>query len=155
MKFSRKKEEEVEMKLSVKAGEIKETNKYKYLGDKYNSKGDNESKIKGKAEKIEGLIQDIVRESRTGTIGEADMAARKLLIDAIATPTLLSNTETWYNITTKEQQLITKHHHQILTRCLELPRSTPYYGLISELNALPHVENIWYRKFMWLYRLIN
>ena len=145
IKNSRKKQErEEEVDLEVSAGKIGQTDKYKYLGDVYSEKGDNESKIEANGEKIEGMIRDIIRESNTGKIGGATLTVRKMLISVIATPTLLTNTETWYNITQHEQQLITKQHHQILTRCLEIPRSTPYYGLISEMNIIPYVDNIWY-----------
>ena len=46
IKNERKTEEEVE--LEVRDGKIGRTNEYKYLGDVYNHKGSNESKIKAK-----------------------------------------------------------------------------------------------------------
>ena len=151
----KRKNEGSEIELEVKAGKIGKTTEYKYLGDKYNEKGSNISKIEHKGKEIEGMVRDIIRESTSKIIGSSSLQVRLMLMNVIATPTLLSNTETWFNINKTEEKMITIQHHKVLTRCLQLPRSTPYYGIISEMNILPYVDIIWYRKFMWLYRLVN
>merc|ERR1712080_138020 len=152
----RKREEtELDIDLEVKAGKIGKTETYNYLGDTYDEKGNNMSKIEQKGKKIEGMVRDIIRESTSKIIGNTSIQIRKMLMNIIPTPTLLSNTETWFNINIGEQKLIKKQHHQILTRCLQIPRSTPYYGIISEMNIFPYVDIIWCRKFMWLYRIIK
>ena len=153
IKNSRKKEEELELKVA--SGKIGRTKKYKYVGDMYDEKGKNMSKIKFKEEKISLMINRVKSESSERKIGKAALTVRLMLIEVVITPTILSSTETWHNITKQEHQQIRKMHHQILTRTLILPNSTPYMGIISELNIIPFTDCIWYRKFMWYHQLLN
>ena len=152
MKLGKEKEENVN--LEIKSGKIERTEKYKYLGDVYNEKGENESKIRAKGEKIESMARVIIAESSTKKIGKATLEARKILMKAITTPTLLTNTETWHNITKQEEKLITQQHHKILTRCLQIPRATPYLGILSEMDVTPFTDEIWIRKIMFFYTLV-
>ena len=153
IKNSRKKEEELEMRVA--SGKIGRTKQYKYVGDMYNEKGTNASKITFKEEKIPLMINKVKNESSERKIGKAALTVRLMLIEVVITPTILSSTETWHNITKQEEQQITKMHHQILTRTLLLPRSTPYMGIISELDIIPFIDCIWYKKFMWYHQLMN
>ena len=150
-----KKETIKELELEIGEKKIGRTYEYKYLGDVYNEKGGNESKIIGKETKLEGMINDVKTNSSKWILGKSSTQIRLMLIDTIITPTILTNTETWHDINQKEEKLITSIHHKILTRCLELPISTPYYGIISETNMMPYVDRIWKRKYMFYHRLIN
>jgi hypothetical protein len=150
---SKKKDEEPD--LEVNSGKIKRTNQYKYLGDMYDEKGTNESKIKNKGEKIDLMINNINREGSEKKVGKAAVPIRIMLAEIVITPTILSSTETWHNISVTEQQAITSLHQKTLTRILQLPRTTPYKGIIAELNIIPFIETIWYKKFMWYHRLMN
>ena len=128
-------------------------NTYKYLGDVYDETGKNMSKIEAKGEKIEGMIKNIMQETSIYKIGRNSTKARKLIITSIAAPTLLNNTETWYSINTKEEEKIRQQHQTIITRCLEVHKTTPYYGIIAEMNVTPYIDVIWQRKIMWLYNI--
>ena len=150
-----KRKEEPEPELEVNSGKIGRTKEYKYVGDKYDEKGTNESKIKHKDSKVNLMINDIKTESTEKKLGKAALKTRIMLIETIITPTILSSTETWNNITQDEQNMIKNIHKNILTKTLNLPITTPYMGIISELNIIPYVEMIWYKKFMWFHRLIN
>ena len=121
----------------------------------YDDKGTNESKIKFKEQKLIYILPDIIRESSPKKIGMAALPVRLMLLESTVTPTILSSTETWHNITKKEQQLITKIHHKILTRTLNIPITTPYKGIISELNIFPFNDIIWLRKYMWYHKLLH
>ena len=154
MKFS-KKEKEIEPELIVSSGKIGQTTQYKYMGDMYDESGKNESKIEHKKGKVNMMICNVNRETQQKKLGRAALPVRIMLIDVVIAPTILSNTETWYDISKLEQEEIQKIHHKTLTKALQLPKTTPYMGIISELNEVPFVENIWYRKFMFYYRLIK
>ena len=125
------------------------------MGDEYDESGSNESKIKDKGEKLEGMIREIKIQSSKKKVGKASIPVRLMLIETVLTPTILQNTETWHRINIDEIRMITMIHHSILTRCVDLPRSTPYYGLISELSVLPYIDMIWYKKLLWYHRLVN
>ena len=101
------------------------------------------------------MITNIKRESSENKIGKAALAVRIMLIEVTIAPTILGNTETWHNVTKQEQQAITTTHHKALTRALNIPKTTPYMGIIAELDIWPFIEIIWYKKLMWFHRLIN
>ena len=121
IKNSRKKiEKEIDMNLEVKGGKIGRTNEYKYLGDKYDEKGNNESKITYKTGKLDLMISDIKKESNEKIVGKASVSLKLMLIEIIITPTVLSSTETWHNITKHEENMIKQIHQKTLTRLLLL-----------------------------------
>ena len=155
MRNDRKKTEVEEPKLTIRSGQIGRAYEYKYHGDKYDDKGTNESKIKHKESKVQLMINDIKAQSNEKKVGKAALAVRLMLTEVVITTTVLSSTETWFNITHDEQKTLTQIHRNILTQTLNLPKYTPYLGIISELNILPFIDVIWYKKFMWYHRLIN
>ena len=57
--------------LKVNWKQIGRTEGYKYLGDIHDEKGDNISKIRGKEEKIEIVIEDTIEHSKEKDIGHA------------------------------------------------------------------------------------
>ena len=155
IKNNRKSSNEIELDLEVKNGKIGRTKQYKYHGDMYDDTGRNLSKIKHKESKLGLMVNDIKTEACEKKIGRAALNVRLMLMEVVITPTVLCSTETWHEITKLEKQQINKMHHRILTETLNLPRTTPYMGIISELNILPFMDNVWFKKFMWYHQLLN
>ena len=155
MVIKNNKEEMEDIKIRVRKGEIGSTDKYKCLGDNYDVTGNNEIKIKKKMEKVKFIAHEIKRKGAASKVGHADMAVQLLLLETTAKPTLLSNTETWCNITTVEENLITSHHHQLLCILFNQPRSTPYYGILGETGIWPYNKVIIYKKLMFLHHITH
>ena len=132
--------------LEVNSGKVGRTKEYKYLGDKYNEKATNESKIKHIESKIDMMVNNVKVETTGRKLGKAALKTRILLLETVITPTVLSRTETWHNITQNEQNMIRGMHRKIIAKLMNLPKSTSYMGMISELNLIPFTETIWYRK---------
>ena len=88
-------------------------------------------------------------------VGHANMSVRLLLLETIVKPTLLANTETWCNISDREEKLITTHHHEILCIVFGQPKNTPYYGILGETGIWPYTYVILYKKLMYLHHLIH
>ena len=61
-------------------------------------------------------------------VGRADMSVQLLLLDTVIKQTLLANTETWCDITPKEEAMITSKHHSVLCIIFGQRTSTPYWG---------------------------
>ena len=77
----------------------------------YDEKGNNESKIRHKEEKLDYMISTIKQQSNQKIVGKAATNIRlMLIIEAIITPTILSSTERWHNITKQEENKYTKKH---------------------------------------------
>ena len=93
-------------------------------------------KIEKKMEKSKFIAGEIRRQGRYGRVGEKDTSTRLLLLEMVATPTLLVNTETWVNITNAKDDMevgkINLAHYEVLKRVFEQGDSTPYYGILVE-----------------------
>ena len=148
-------EEVKEVKVEVRKGKIGETVLYKSLGDHYNGGGRNEVKIKKKMEKARYMACNVKRMGNFHNVGKADLNVRMLLLETTVKPSLLANVETWCDITTAEEELVTKHHHETLCITFGLKRSTPYYGIIGETGIWPYIHVITYKKLMLLHHFIH
>ena len=153
MNFSKKEAEEAN--VEVRKGVVGLTELYKYLGDYYDKTGKNEMKISKKMEKAKYIACNVKRMGSWNSVGEADMQVRMMLLESIVKPTLLNNVETWCGISKKEEQMITKCHHEVLCIIFEQKQSTPYYGIIGETGIWPYKHVITYKKLMLLHHLIH
>ena len=109
---------------------LKNTNVWEIMTEQ----GRNMCKIEKKMEKSKFIAGEIRRQGRYGRVGEADTSTRLLLLEMVATPTLLVNTETWVNITKDDMEVgkINLAHYEVLKRVFEQGDSTPYYGILVE-----------------------
>ena len=106
-------------------------------------------------EKAKFMAFETKRRGAYTTVGRANMSVQLLLLDMTVKSTLLSNTETWCEITKKEEDMITSYHHEILCIIFGQPRSTPYYGIIGETGIWPYKYVVVYKKLMFLHHLIH
>ena len=112
-------------------------------------------KVRKKMEKGKFMAHETKRRGSYTAVGRANMAVQLLLLEVTIKPTLLSNTETWCNITRKEESMITSHHHEILCIIFGVPKSTPYYGIVGETGIWPYKNVILYKKLMFLHHIIH
>ena len=150
-----KTEEEQEVRIEVRKGEVGKTQKYKCLGDYYDSLGNNEVKIRKKMEKAKYMAFEVKRRGSYERVGHANMEVRLLLLETIVKPTLLANIETWCNISEREEQLITTHHHEVLCIVFGQRKNTPYYGILGETGIWPYRFVVLYKKLMYLHHLVH
>ena len=148
-------DKERSVRIEVRKGEIGKTNEYKCLGDYYDASGSNEHKIKKKMEKSKYMAYETKRKGSYANVGYADMSVQLLLLEVTIKPTLLANTETWCNITSIEEAMITSHHHQVLCIIFGQSRSTPYFGICGETGIWPYKYVIVYKKLMFLHHIVN
>ena len=152
-KNSKEKIEEVGIK--VMKGEVGRTKEYKCLGDYYDETGNNEIKIQKKMEKANFMAFEVKRRGAYATVGRADMSVQLLLLDTVIKETLLANTETWCNITNKEEAMITSKHHSVLCILFGQPKSTPYFGILGETGIWPYKYIIKYKMLMFLHHIVH
>jgi len=70
-------------------------------------------------------------------IGELSTDARLLIYEKTAVPTILYNLEVWTQINQRTMERIERIQAKIIKRILELPESTPYWGLLKETGIWP------------------
>ncbi len=117
--------------------------------------GNNEIKIKTKMERAKFMAYETKRRGSYSIVGYANMSVQLLLLEMTVKPTLLASTETWCNVTAKEEALITSHHHEILCIIFGQPKGTSYYGILGETGIWPYKYVIIYKKLMFLHHIIH
>ena len=156
MIFNKKEnEKESNPTITVKKGEIGYTERYQYLGDMYDESGTNMSKIKKKMEKADFMAYEVKKGGDYKEVGKADTDVRLLLLEQIVKPSLLYNTETWINITEREEIEINRTQYNIIKKVFEQKESTPYYGILSETGIWPYSYVIRYKKLMLYHRIMH
>ena len=156
MIFNKKSDrEETNPEITVRKGKISYTEAYQYLGDQYDTSGMNMSKIRKKTEKINYMAYEIKNSGKYEEVGNADTEVRFLLLEQVAKPSLLYNTETWINITKEEEKELNRAQYQLLKKVFEQKENTPYYGIISETGIWPFSYVILYKKLMFFHHIMN
>ena len=150
-----KKEDDGEVKLCVGRGNIEKIDRYKYLGDEYDEKGSNPTKIEGRMAKLRYMANEARQQGSYHKVGNSDMQVRKILIEATIIHSVLANTETWTELKENEYELMDRHQGKLLRIVLEMPKGTPYYGMIGETGMWPFSAIVWYKEMMWWRTLIR
>ena len=81
------------------------------------------------------------------------MRTRIKIYKCIIIPTIFHNIETWTRITKGDLEELESMQQKIVKGMCSLMKSTPYYGLLSELGIWP-VENLLHYKQITLYHNI-
>ena len=144
-----------ELKTEVKRGKIKRTLQYKYLGNWYNEKYNHDTDIKAKASKIPGIIAQMKYYGDTYKVGNMALQVRLEIFESTVIPTIYHNVETWSRITRKEIEQLDKMQKDILTSIFEIPDSTPYFALLSELGIWPFEELMELKRVMLFHQIIT
>ena len=152
MKFQKKKAEKVvgkdELNIKVKKGRIEQVKEFKYLGESFNEKGDNKTKIQKRLSKIPYMIQTIKRYGSTEKVGNLSMQVRLKILETVVMPTILYGTGIFTNISKEEYHEIEKLQKKLPVGTFEVEDSTPYWGIIAESGIWPIHQMIHYKKLM-------
>ena len=151
----KKKNKTYEINAEVKNGKIVMTKEYKYVGSWYNEKGNNELRITKKKEKVGYYIQKIKQHGNEFLIGKFAISARIRIYRRIIITTMYYNVEAWSNINKTDMEELEMMQKRILRGMCELPKSTPYMGLLAELGIWPVEQLIHYRQIMLLHNILN
>ena len=148
--------EEVEdIEVHIKQGKIKRTEEYEYLGNWINEKGN----IDRQLEKMESKAQDAIRICNNmcsqAKIGGMEFSAKKLVYETVAVHMVYYNIEAWTNLRKKDYEKLESIQGNIIKGMFGLPKSTPYWGTLYELDILPIHLHLTYKKLMIYHTLIN
>ena len=143
------------LKTRVKRGEIKRTNEYKFLGEWYTEKGDGEKSIQEKENKSKGIAAQIKYYGDPYRVGDMSIQVKMQIFRSTAIQTIYHEIEGWSKINKKQVEKLEKIQKNLLTTILELPASTPYLGLLSEMGIWPFKYLVEYKKVMLLHQIIT
>ena len=139
----------------VKRGEIERNTKHKTLGMWIDEKGTFGINIIKRKEKLSHMIETIKAIASTKNMGILAMEARFKLSESIILPSILYNVEVIHNLQKKEIDELEKMQAQVLKRILEVPDSTPYYGILMETGWWTMKARIEYKKMMLYHNIEN
>lgn len=139
----------------VKSGTIKEVDEYKYTGFWVNKEGNCQLQVEKKKKKMRGEVVALKSTACYNNMGEAYVNARLDMYEICLIPSLLHDMECWTKQSKGEIKKLEKIQAESLCKLLELPRSTPYIGLLSETGIWRIEERLMYRKLMYYNNLVN
>ena len=123
---------------------------YKYLGETFNSKGNNVALCKHRVDKSVGSIIAII--SLETNFGKHQIFSMMVMYQSVFLPRLIYNCESWSNLTHKD---INHQGAQLnfLRPVMEVPKSTPTAALFLELCILPIQYEIEKRQLVFLKKI--
>ena len=125
----------VQTELKLGDMEIEETDKYKYLGEIINNKGNLEDHIKMLEGKVEAAYQTILHIAKDKNFKGLKMAIIWKLVETCIIPIITYGAES-RTTTHKESQKIQTIMNNIIKRILQVPQSTPNDAITIETGIL-------------------
>ena len=153
MNTGREKEEIIEE--SVKEGVVQKTNEYEYLGFHLNEQGNCMYHILKKGHKMAGQVVALKSMASYGNVGSKFVVVRLELYELSIIPSLLYGIEAWNKQSKRELQELEKQQAKALCSIMELPRSTPYMGLLNELGIWKIEHRLNYRRIMLVQNILK
>ena len=94
------------------------------MGDIVSKDGRNIKNVKARINKGRGIISKIMSILETIPLGRHYLEIAVVLRNSLLTSSMLSNTESWYNITIAEMNLFETIDEMLLRKILGAPKST-------------------------------
>ena len=127
----------------------------KYLGDIISADGRNIKNIKARVAKGKGIISRILSILEGIPFGDFYFEMAVILRESLLVSSMLSNSESWYNVSKAELELLETIDVQFLRSILRAPKSTPKEMLFLELGCVPFRELIKKRRISFLHYILN
>ena len=149
-------EEEIQSVTSrVKKGYIERVPEHKVLGTWFDETGDYDINTRKKKEKLQFMISTTRNEAHPKNVGDLAVDARLNLGEVVVVASVLHHAEAFPSFKEEEILELEKTQHTILVGILELPGSTPYYGLLMETGWWTMRGRIAYKKLMLYHNIIT
>ena len=148
------KEEDEIIEEEVEGGLVERTEEHEYLGFWVNESGDCELQIQKKDKKLKGEVSTIRSLACVWNVGSMYFCIRLFLFEACIVPSMLYLIEAW-GANEKEVEQLEKMQHHILCNLLEVPKTTPYYGLLHETGIWSVKWKLAYRKIMLYHNIMG
>ena len=111
--------------------------------------------LEKKGGQIKGQVSALKSLASYYNVGPEFVKLRLTLYELCLVPSILYNLEGWNKITKAELKKLESIQHKTLCKLLQLPKSTPYVGLLNELGMWRMEEKLMYRKMMLYHNIIH
>ena len=148
-------EKEEEIRENIERGVVQKAEEYKYLGLWLNSDGTLKTHIEKKRKLIMGEVNAIKIMGSKENVGDLFICTRLFLYEACIVPSILYQLETWSPLLKKdEMKQLESMQKNILCSLLQLPKTTPYWGLLHETGVWSIKWRLVYRKVMLYHNIM-
>ena len=100
------------------------------------SNGSNEKNIQSRVLKVHGKVTDIINILEKVTFGSHYFKVAKMLRESIFLNGIMTNSEIWYGVSTKQVEQLETVDKLLLRKFLNTPVSTPGEGIMLEFGVL-------------------
>ena len=144
-----------EIEVEVTQGKLMRTSVHKFLGNYVNDKGNLDDQLKYMEGKVGGLVSEANKICSQSKLGIYEWDGKRIVYKAQITPAVFHNIEAWTNLRKADWEKMETLQGKILRGIYGLPKSTPYWGLLHELNIIPIKLLITYKRLMVYHNLMN
>ena len=130
-------------------------NEYEYLGFFLDEQADCMHHIQKKGNDLKGQIVALKSVASYSNVGPLFVSVRLELFELCTIHSLLYGIEAWNKQTKKEIKELEKQQAKALCSLLQLPRSTPYLGILNETGIWKVEERINYRRIMLVQNILK
>ena len=152
---SKNKREKENIDVEVRQGKLEKIDLYKYLGNIVNELGNMDDQLKFMEEKLPGILREGRKMCCSSRIGKFEMEGKKLIYEVLAVAAVFYNIEVWTNLRKSDKDKLKSIQGKLLRGLYGLPKTTPYWGILYELEILPIMLQLTYKKLMLYHNLIN
>ena len=148
-----KKVEDIE--VEVAQGKLGKTSVHKVLGNYVNDKGNMQDQLKFMEEKLGAVISETNKICSQNKLGKLEWEGKKTVYEEQIIHAVFHNTEAWTNQRKSDWEKLESIQGQLLRGIYGLPKSTPYWGMLYELDIIPIRLHIIYKRLMVYHNMMN
>ena len=141
--------------LNVNGKIMKQLEEITYLGDKFNSKGNNVSLVKDRVDKGESVIVNVFALTNECITGNFLVETVLLLYDSVFLPVLIFNSQAWDSLSKEDIDNITTIQLKYLKKTLEVASSTSNTLVFLELGILPVKYEINIKQLTFIHHILK
>ena len=141
--------------LHIGDGVIPEVKCTRSLGDMVNEKGNNKDLVEDKVQKAKAAMINCISMCNEVTLGLFFIESANVLYESVFMATLLSNCQTWRNLSNDDYRKLQTTQLRYLKRIMQAPLSTPNLFVYLEFGALPAKYVIQIRQLTFLRHILG
>ena len=141
--------------LYVNGEEVGVVSSIKYLGDVFNSKGNNDDLMEDRVKRGTAAMVSINGFMRETSVGPHTINVHLLLYNAIFLSSMLFNSQAWSNITEKNVKQLSTLQLRFLKKMMGVRLATANAFVYLELGVLPIEYEIQTRQLSFLHHIVN
>ena len=123
--------------LTVNNAEVKMVEFARYLGDYFNTNGDNTTLCKERCLRVQGSTEELIALCKKIKLGKKQIENILVLYKAVLLPRLIYSCEAWSNLNKDDCMMLQNSQLSYLRNVMEVSKAVPIAALYLDLGVLP------------------